>query len=357
MLREVGVQEGVVGIEDVQDRAVALEEVGEKPDRLLIHRAARSGEGGEVAFALLAQFVEVVDVQPGAGEFGRQPACAVVLHHAAHLRGEHVGLPQLAAGGDGAQFDIRRGRPEKIAQARGELPIVHRPRLVTRPRLLGAIKKRRSHEHARECKADRFVMRKLLRSQLEIQAAQFRLLRFSERAAIRAVGELQHGVEVLRLRIHEQLLEFLGALPDRFAHRRERARVGVLRGELPELLEGIDELERIMADVVQFRPEPVDLGGLSLVEHQPAERVILTVVKRERHHLIDRHNLRVAKRGREQLSKVVEVSLDAFSRGAAVRHEDGRVGNHGPFAVGPGAFAALFLDRPRRQTDGGGLRQ
>jgi len=54
MLREVFIQKGVVGIQNVQHRAVALEEVGEETNRLLVHRAAQTGEGGEMPLALLA---------------------------------------------------------------------------------------------------------------------------------------------------------------------------------------------------------------------------------------------------------------------------------------------------------------
>src|SRR5437899_10961311 len=97
MLREVFVQERVVGVENVEHRAVALEEVGKETNRLLIHRAAQAGEGREMPLALLAQFIEVVDVQPGAGEFSREPAQAWVAEHAASLGGEHVGAAELAA--------------------------------------------------------------------------------------------------------------------------------------------------------------------------------------------------------------------------------------------------------------------
>ena len=85
VLREVGIQERVIRIEDVQHRAVVLEQVGEETNRLLVHRAAQTGEGWEMAVALLAQFIEVVNVQPGAGELRREPARTFVLQHSTRL--------------------------------------------------------------------------------------------------------------------------------------------------------------------------------------------------------------------------------------------------------------------------------
>src|SRR5258705_7008653 len=99
MLREVFVQKGVVSIQDVQDRAVALEDVGEETNRLLIHRAAQAGEGREMPLALLAQLVEVVDVQPGAGELGGEPAGACIPGPATRLGGEQVGVAGVSPGG------------------------------------------------------------------------------------------------------------------------------------------------------------------------------------------------------------------------------------------------------------------
>src|SRR2546430_5614206 len=60
-----------------------------------------------------------------------------------------------------------------------------------------------------------------------------------------------------------QLLELLRALLDWLAHRRERARVGVLRGKLPELFEGIDELQRVVADIVRSEEHTSELQSQS----------------------------------------------------------------------------------------------
>ena len=108
MRRERFVQERVIGVENVEHRAVALEEVGKEPNRFLIHRPAEPSEGREVTFALFAELVEIVDVQPGAGELLRKAAHARVAEHAMSLGGEHVRFMELAACSDRTKFGIGR---------------------------------------------------------------------------------------------------------------------------------------------------------------------------------------------------------------------------------------------------------
>src|SRR5205807_1648334 len=117
MLREVGVQERVVGVEDVDHRAVVLEEVSEETNGFLIHRRAQGCEGGEVALAFFAQLIEVVDVQPSAGELSREASHARIAEHAARLRGEHTGIVELAACGERPQFRIGSRGPKEITEA------------------------------------------------------------------------------------------------------------------------------------------------------------------------------------------------------------------------------------------------
>src|SRR2546423_9592374 len=109
MLREVRVQERVVGVEDLEHRAVVLEEISEETNSFLIHRSAQGCEGGEVALTLFAQLIEGVDVQPGAGELSREASHAPVAEHAVRLRGEHAGIVELAACCERAQFRIGSG--------------------------------------------------------------------------------------------------------------------------------------------------------------------------------------------------------------------------------------------------------
>src|SRR5205085_1035116 len=107
MLREVHVQEGVIRVENVNDRAVILKQVSEETNRLLIHRAAQGSEGWEMPLALLPHLIKVVDMQPCSGELSCQASRARVAKHTAHLRGEHAGIMELATGCNRAQFRIR----------------------------------------------------------------------------------------------------------------------------------------------------------------------------------------------------------------------------------------------------------
>ena len=60
-----------------------------------------------MSLALLAKFIEVINVQPRTRELGREAARARVFDHATRLRSQDVGIAQLAAGGDRSQFRVR----------------------------------------------------------------------------------------------------------------------------------------------------------------------------------------------------------------------------------------------------------
>ena len=192
-------------------------------------------------------------------------------------------------------------------------------------------------------------MRQLLVAQLAVEAAQFAGFILRERPAIRAIRKLEHRRDVFRLGSHEALLEGRRALHDRLAQRFEALvavrRVGtVLRRVLPDLLEGIDERERVMADVVQLVPEPVELRFLRVIEEQPREVLILAMKERERDHFIDRHDFRVAQRRREHLPEFLETRLDALARGAAFIRHNRRAERNGLVAGSP---RALDIDQGR----------
>ena len=60
------------------------------------------------------------------------------------------------------------------------------------------------------------------------------------------------------LGLDQQAAEGLGPVVDRLAERLEHARVGILRGVFQQLREGVDLLQRVMADVVQLCPEAIE---------------------------------------------------------------------------------------------------
>ena len=83
-----------------------LEQIGEELNRFLGHRAAQAGERGEMPVALFVEMLEVVDLQPVAGELGGKPARFRIAQHASRLGGEHFGLVESAVGRQLSQFVV-----------------------------------------------------------------------------------------------------------------------------------------------------------------------------------------------------------------------------------------------------------
>jgi hypothetical protein len=105
VLRELGIHEGVIRIEQADDAAVVLNEVDEEAGDFLLHVVAEVEEGGEVALALFVERGDIADVQVLAAELGGEAAHFVALEHALGLRGNVFEL-------GGAQF-IHRARRTK----------------------------------------------------------------------------------------------------------------------------------------------------------------------------------------------------------------------------------------------------
>src|SRR5262245_55341829 len=79
------VQKRVIRVEDFEHRTIALKQIGEKANRLLIHRAAQSGKGREMPLALFVEGIKIVDVQPLTGKFRREPPSAIIAQHPVRL--------------------------------------------------------------------------------------------------------------------------------------------------------------------------------------------------------------------------------------------------------------------------------
>ena len=151
-----------------------------------------------------------------------------------------------------------------------------------------------------------------------------RRLRLGQRAAIGPRGEVEQGVELLRLGVDQPLAEGRGPVVDRLAQGLEHLGVAVLRGIFQHLGEGVDERQRVLADVMQLVPEPVEPRLLRLVEHQPDEVVVLAVEQGERDDFVHRHDLGVAERRGEQLAEVVEGRLEPLPAALAFVDDDRR---------------------------------
>ena len=70
MFGESAIHKTVIGVEQREDGAIRLKEVCEKAHGFLLHGAAQSYKGGEVAFAFFVERFQVAHVQPLAAEFG-----------------------------------------------------------------------------------------------------------------------------------------------------------------------------------------------------------------------------------------------------------------------------------------------
>ena len=85
-----------------------------------------------------------------------------------------------------------------------------------------------------------------------------------------AIGTSRKGedrLQVGRFGVHQQASKLVGPAADGLTHRGKGTGIGVLGGELPQLLKGIDQLEGILTDVVQLRPEALQFGRLGRSEH------------------------------------------------------------------------------------------
>ena len=171
--------------------------------------------------------------------------------------------------------------------------------------LLEPIEERRRHQHAGERQPERLVVRHLLLAQLAIKAARARRLPPQSAAGGRpGPAKSISASRCFGSRVDQRLAEGRGAVVDRLAQRLEDLRVGVLRGVFHQLVEGIDQGQRVLADEVQLVPEPVELRlSASSSSISRREVIVLAIEQRQRDDFVDRHDLRVAQRGGKQWRK------------------------------------------------------
>ena len=81
----------MIGIDQVQDRAVVAKQVLQKQHRFLVHLPAQPGKLRKRFLALVVILREVIDTQPLAGEFNRQPSSTWVSQHPPGLLDQHLG--------------------------------------------------------------------------------------------------------------------------------------------------------------------------------------------------------------------------------------------------------------------------
>ena len=108
----------------------------------------------------------------------------------------------------------------------------------------------------------------------------------------------------------------------------EEVGIAVLRGVLHELDVADLDLERLLADVPELVPEPVERLPLGLVEHQPGEVLVLAMIERQGHDLVDGYDLAVAEGRGKEAAEVVERGLDPSPCRAPVANQDGSIREH-----------------------------
>ncbi len=164
------VDERVVAVQEIEDRAVPLNDVQHKANRLLEHRVAQvAGEAWEPLAVHGVVFLEPANVEPVAGKLCRQMPDVAVLHHPPCLRGEHVGLVQIAGCRVFHQLLVWHARPEEVAQATGQFIVRQRPHVSRWRRAAGqrvdAVAEMRRHQHAGHSVANRLFVTETLIAQ------------------------------------------------------------------------------------------------------------------------------------------------------------------------------------------------
>ena len=122
MSGEFLVDEGVVGVEQVGQRPVFIEEMAEEKSRLGLHRCREVlgiKDAGDLARRRLIP--DLAEVQPGVEEGLDESVGSFVLQHALDLCPEDFGLTETAVGRGGEESGIGRSCPEGVGKARGEV--------------------------------------------------------------------------------------------------------------------------------------------------------------------------------------------------------------------------------------------
>ncbi len=124
LLRERLVDEGVVGVEEIQHAAILEQHAGqEEPDFSLEIAAHRGIEGPIVGLDLL----QGAQVQPGEREVLDQRVGARILEHARQLGLHDRRVGESFVGCEGDQLFIGALAPQKEGQPRGQFQLVQRP--------------------------------------------------------------------------------------------------------------------------------------------------------------------------------------------------------------------------------------
>ena len=321
------VDEGVIGIEQAQQGAVALKQIGKEADGLLVHVPAYIGKLGEVLLAFFFDLVEVVDVQPLAGELGGQTPHPAIGQHAPGLPDQHLGRTQPALGGQGAQLPVRLGGPEEVAQAAGELPVGDFSRGFRR-RFFQPVQEGGGDKNPGQGQPEGHFVGEFLLAQAAVQPVELLHFPVGQRTAVGSVGKVDQGRQLPGLGI-DQFVAKGGRLPVEGLLQRQHGEVlgtvlsSVADHGFQKQVQGRHPLKGALADEAKFFPEPVEPSPLAAVQHEPGQMVILSIEQLEGEDLVDRHDLVEAERRRKEAAVFVQGRLDSPPGAAGFGHQDG----------------------------------
>ena len=118
------VQEGVVGVQQLENRPILVEDGVEERNGLLDHRVAQFGRVlGEEFLVGLGQIGQAADAEPLAGKvLGHRPRLGIG-QHPPYLEREHLGVMEPPGVGKVRQLAVGHARPEEIGEATGQLVV------------------------------------------------------------------------------------------------------------------------------------------------------------------------------------------------------------------------------------------
>ena len=323
-------------VEQVQNRAVAADDVVNESDGLLKHGVAEViGEHREALTVNRRNVFKVTVVEPVSGEFSGEGTRAVVFEHAVGLRQNPGGLPEFTGCGCGEKLVIGHAGPKKIAEATGKGVVGEGLRLFCGYGLEGdtsslvggeihAIAEFRGHQDADQGVPDSlFVGEFTLPAEGIVEREKVVFFRLGKRPAVGSCSEPHHGFKMLRGGVNADSFDTAkGGIDARemFINSLERNRIvggegcgllqvlitqaeddgfisdrlvfGALATGLSARTENFTALVEVVlgvgascvfGDVLEFEPELLQFGLTFVVENQFNERCVVAIVA---HHVV-----------------------------------------------------------------------
>ena len=191
-------------------------------------------------------------------------------------------------------------------------------------------------------------MWQILLAEILVEGAQLLGLPLLEGTAPGFGGEAYDSIDMLGFGDEEFLLEFGGPALDRLTQGLEGVGIGVLRGELVQSVERLDQLKSVLAHEMELRPEALQFGRGRLVQHQPPQDVVLAVKQGQGDDFVDRHHAGITERDGEHLAEFLGRTEQLLPGLATFRRQQRRGEAHRALAIAPEA-PFLLVDRCLRR--------